>query len=280
MSTTFTLGFSPCPNDTFIFDALINGKIDTGDLHFEPFMEDVEALNNMALKGLASITKLSFYAYSRVAHNYQLLDSGAALGVNCGPLLVSSKPMRFEPTELAQHIQSMRIAVPGFNTTANALLSFFYPQATDKYACLFSDIENDVLNGNADAGLIIHEGRFTYQQKGLHKLVDMGELWEKHTHGPLPLGGIAIRRDLPEDVKKHVNKLVKESVCYAFANPDSGKDYIRQHAQEMEESVIRKHIELYVNDYSIDLGTKGRKAIELFLNLIDPGRNQAASLFL
>ncbi len=280
MKNTYSLGFSPCPNDTFIFDALVNGKIDTKDLVFDVLMEDVEELNQRAMKGSAEITKLSFFAYSRVADRYQLLDSGAALGMNCGPLLVTAKPLDLTAKSLAERMADMRIAIPGFNTTANALLSHFFPMATNKYARLFSDIEKDVLEGKADAGLIIHEGRFTYQQKGLYKLADMGELWEQETASPLPLGGIAVRRDLPAEIKQLINALVKESVKFAFANPDSGKEYIRLHAQEMEEHVIRQHIGLYVNDFSLDLGIKGRAAVSRFLQLVSPTKEFPNDVFL
>jgi len=280
MKKTYSLGFSPCPNDTFIFDAMVNGKINSEGLTFNTIMEDVEELNQRAMQGSTDITKLSFFAYSRVAEKYQLLDAGAALGMNCGPLLVTAKPLDLKGLTLGEMMAHMRIAIPGFNTTANALLSHFYPKATNKYACLFSDIEKEVLTGKADAGLIIHEGRFTYQQKGLIKLADMGELWEAETNSPLPLGGIAIRRDLPEDIKHTVNAMVKASVQYAFANPDSGKAYIRQHAQEMEEHVIRQHIELYVNPFSVELGVRGREAVTRFLSVVSPATPFSQGLFL
>lgn len=258
--TKLTLGFSPCPNDCFIFDALIHHKIDTGGLSFEVIMEDVEALNKKAFKGKLAITKLSYHAFAYLTKFYQLLNAGSALGNNCGPLLIT-KNVDFinNPSK----IDSARIAIPGKYTTANLLLSLAFPKATLKREMLFSDIEDAVLNGTIDAGLIIHENRFTYEQKGLLKIVDLGEYWETLTGTPIPLGGIVIQRNLPVELKQKVENLLYKSVAYAFANPQSSLPFIKANAQEMNEEVMYKHIDLYVNNYSLDLGTVGKKAIQL-----------------
>lgn len=255
-SHPLTIGFSPCPNDTFIFDALVHGKINTGSLRFLPMLEDVESLNQRAFQNELDITKLSFHAFSNLTDSYQLLTSGAALGNGVGPLFISKK--RF--SDPVKEIKT--VAIPGKHTTANFLFSIFYPGISNKKEMLFSDIEQAVLSGEVDAGVIIHENRFTYMDKGLLKIEDLGEAWEKTTGKPIPLGGIAIRRTLPEELKKEVNRLVRRSVEFAFSHPESSMDYIAQHAQEMSPAVRRKHIELYVNDYSVDLGTKGKEAIQ------------------
>ncbi len=253
-----TLGFSPCPNDTFIFDALIHKKVDTEGLDFEVFYDDVETLNQKTLNSELDISKLSFHAFAYVADNYVLLDAGSALGFGVGPILISKS--EFNPTQLPA---DARVGIPGKYTTANFLLSVAYPTLTNKVEMLFSEIENALLNDEIDLGLIIHENRFTYQEKGLHKVMDLGEYWETETGGAIPLGGIVIKRELPEEAKLKVNRVLQRSVEFAFANPKSAKDFIRSHAQEMDEEVMYKHIGLYVNKYSIDLGQEGRKAIEL-----------------
>ena len=262
-----TLGFSPCPNDTFIFDALIHHKIDTRGLDFEVEYHDVETLNQKAFKKELAITKLSYHAFAYAIEDYELLDAGSALGFGVGPLLITHNQALAEELKsyagepLPEKLKNLRVAIPGKYTTANFLLGLAYPELQNKEILVFSDIEQAVIDGSVDLGLIIHENRFTYQDKGLHKVVDLGDFWEKTTESPIPLGGIVIRRDLPQDVKEKVNRLIHESVEFAFANPKSGIDYIRSHAQEMEESVMYKHIELYVNQYSSDLGEPGRKAI-------------------
>lgn len=258
MSQELTLGFSPCPNDTFIFDALIHHKIDTEGLEFVPRIADVEELNRKAVKGDLAITKLSYHAYAYVSDKYQLLNAGSALGNNCGPMLIAKE----EVPNMHEAIKTMKVAIPGKYTTANFLLGVAFPQVGERVPTLFSDIENSVLEGKVDAGLIIHENRFTYQQKGLKKLIDLGEYWETKTGLPIPLGGIAINRNLPEETKQKVDRVLRASVEYAFANPDSSKDYVKAHSQEMEDDVIRQHIGLYVNDFSIDLGVKGKQAVE------------------
>jgi 1,4-dihydroxy-6-naphthoate synthase len=256
-----SLGFSPCPNDTFIFDALLHGKIDTEGLDFEVFMEDVEALNQRAFSNNIHITKLSYHAFAHLTEQYDLLDAGSALGNNCGPLLIA------RTHQTPEALQKARIAIPGRMTTANFLLGLAFPQAQNKEIFLFSDIENAVLEGRADAGLIIHENRFTYAEKGLVKIMDLGEFWEGATGLPIPLGGIVVQRSLPLEVRQKVNRVLRRSVEYAFANPESSLPFVRAHAQEMSENVMKAHIDLYVTQYSVSLGEKGRKAVDYMFNM-------------
>ncbi|CAH0178955.1 1,4-dihydroxy-6-naphtoate synthase [Pedobacter sp. Bi27] len=263
-----TLGFSPCPNDTFIFDALIHHKIDTEGLEFEVSYDDVETLNQKALRGELDITKLSFHAFAYVANQYALLDAGSALGFGVGPLLISKNHFDGEnDTDLQTPDSKLRVGIPGKYTTANFLLGIAYPHLQNKQELVFSEIESALLNGQIDLGLIIHENRFTYQDKGLTKIVDLGDYWEKLTGCAIPLGGIVINRNLDREVQLKVNRLIRQSVEFAFAHPKSGIDFIRQHAQAMEESVMYKHIELYVNKYSINLGEEGRKAVDTLFKL-------------
>lgn len=250
-----TLGFSPCPNDTFIFDALVNGKIDTSGLQFEAVLEDVETLNQWALQGRLDVTKLSFPALFRSVTQYAILNSGAALGNGVGPLLIAKTPLAPEA------VHNQHIAIPGVNTTANFLLSFAFPQAVNREAVLFSDIENQVLAGNKELGLIIHENRFTYAQRGLYKVRDLGEYWEQQTGLPIPLGCIAIKRSYPKDLQLQVNQLIHQSLTYAFERYPDLPPYVEAHAQEMDKIVMRQHIDLYVNKYSLQLGEAGKAAI-------------------
>ncbi|MFW0714645.1 menaquinone biosynthesis family protein [Pedobacter sp. N23S346] len=263
-----TLGFSPCPNDTFIFDALIHHKIDTDGLTFEVTYDDVETLNQKAMKGQLDITKLSFHAFAYAASQYALLDAGSALGFGVGPLLISHK---FDQETLAEKIKSdpgsLRVGIPGKYTTANFLLGIAYPELQNKQELVFSEIETALLEDQIDLGLIIHENRFTYEDKGLTKIVDLGDYWEKLTGCAIPLGGIVINRNLDREVQLKVNRLVRESVEYAFAHPKSGIEFIREHAQAMDEAVMYKHIELYVNKYSINLGAEGRNAVNTLFKL-------------
>jgi 1,4-dihydroxy-6-naphthoate synthase len=250
-----SIGFSPCPNDTFIFDAMLHGKVDTEGLSFEVYMEDVEALNRRAFAGELDITKLSYHAFAYLTEAYALLDAGSALGNNCGPLLIAKRPM-----ETAE-VLAANIAIPGKMTTANFLLSLAYPGATRKTETIFSGIEDAILEGTADAGLIIHENRFTYERRGLVKIIDLGEFWEQSTGLPIPLGGIVARRTLPTEVQHKINRVLRRSVEYAFAHPTEVMPFIRMHAQEMEDAVMQAHIDLYVTQYSIDLGPEGRNAV-------------------
>jgi len=256
-----TLGFSPCPNDTFIFDALVHQKIDTEGLEFKVFFADVEQLNIWALEGKLSITKLSYNAFTYCVEDYGLLDSGSALGRNCGPLLIKKQDTVLNPKST--------IAIPGKYTTANMLLKIAFPEYQNKIETLFSEIENKVIEGSVDAGLIIHENRFTYQDKGLEKVKDLGEFWEEETGLPIPLGGIVVKREFPLAVQQKIERVLRKSVEYAFANPTSSADYVKCHAQEMQKDVVDAHIALYVNNYSISLGEQGRKAVEILFEKAD-----------
>lgn len=256
-----TLGFSPCPNDTFIFDALVNGKIDTGDIEFEVVLEDVAELNKKAFSQTLDITKLSYHAFAHLLPHYELLHAGSALGNNCGPLLIARQPISPED------IPNCTIAIPGQYTTANFLLGLAFPTATQKKIMLFSDIEKAVLDGKVDIGLIIHENRFTYQDKGLVKLMDLGEYWETATKLPIPLGGIVIKRNIPYTVKHKVDNLLQESVQYAFNHPKGATNYMKQYAQEMSTEIMFQHVDLYVNKYSLALGEVGQKAIQHLFNV-------------
>jgi len=254
-----TLGFSPCPNDTFIFDAIVNGRIDTEGLEFDYFLADVEELNRKAFTSEVDITKISCHAYAFAASDYLILDSGSALGFGNGPLLICKNPI--EPESL----KDARIAIPGKYTTANLLFSIAWPEARNKTEYLFSDIEEVLLKGEADAGLIIHETRFTYQRKGLYKIADMGEFWEQLTGLPIPLGSIVIHRRIPEDIALKFNRVLRRSIEYAGENAHASYDFVASHAREMESAVMNRHIELFVNNFSVDLGTEGKRALtELF----------------
>jgi 1,4-dihydroxy-6-naphthoate synthase len=272
-----TLGFSPCPNDTFIFDAMINGKVDTKGLQFDYVMEDVETLNNWAAEGKLDITKLSYNAFLHTVDKYALLHSGSALGKGVGPLLIAKQPIDLSTSK------DLRIAIPGINTTANLLLSLALPHAKNKTEVLFSEIEAAVLNGEFDAGLIIHESRFTYQQKGLVKLIDLGDWWEQEMNAAIPLGGIVVRRSFDKELAATIDSIIKDSLAYAWKYYPALTPFVTENAQEMEESVMRQHIELYVNDYTTDLGLEGRHAINtLFTKAKEAGllkENAPASVF-
>ena len=276
----FTLGFSPCPNDTFIFDALVNKKIDTEGFEFETVLADVETLNQWALEGRLAVTKLSFPAFFRSLQHYTLLNAGSALGKGVGPLLITDTAQELTDDEVSQ----ASVALPGIHTTANLLFSYAYPGATDKTFMLFSAIEGALLNKEIDLGVIIHENRFTYRQKGLYKVKDLGEYWEEKTGLPIPLGGIAINQSVKRSVALKVNELIRRSLAYAFKNYPLIPDYVKQHSQEMSEEVMRQHIDLYVNNYSLDLGDDGRMAIEslheVFLELHDLETDDEDVLFL
>jgi 1,4-dihydroxy-6-naphthoate synthase len=258
---TLSIGFSPCPNDTFIFDALVNKKITTGELNFEPVLEDVQTLNQWAREGKLDITKLSFPALFEQSNHYSILSSGAALGNGVGPLLIAKKMVD------VRDVAHCSVAIPGENTTANFLLGFAFPSIHDKRNYVFSEVEDAVLNGEVDLGVIIHENRFTYQQKGLHKICDLGEVWEERQKAPIPLGCIAIKRSIEPVIQHQVNELIKQSLKYALDHEPELPDYVRQHAREMNESVMRQHIQLYVNEYTKDLGDVGRKSIIQFFEV-------------
>jgi 1,4-dihydroxy-6-naphthoate synthase len=254
-----TLGFSPCPNDTFIFDAMVHGRIDTEGLEFDFSLDDVEELNRRAFSEDVDITKMSCNAYAYAAEHYLILDSGSALGYGNGPLLISKK--KISTSELA----GAKIAIPGRYTTANLLFSMAWPEAVNKTEYIFSDIVDAVLSDKADAGLIIHETRFTYHKKGLVKLADMGRYWEEMTGLPIPLGIIVINRKIPATTAHKVNRIIRRSLEYAFNNPHASDDFVKSNAKETGAAVINDHIKLYVNKYSLKLGRTGKKSItELF----------------
>ncbi len=252
-----SLGFSPCPNDTFIFDALVNGKTDNAGFEFVPVLEDVETLNQWALQGKLDITKLSFPAYFKTSETYRLLHSGSALGNGVGPLLISAADKNFSEDD----INRATILLPGENTTANLLFSFAYPNAKYKKYIVFHEIEDMLVSGNATFGVIIHENRFTYQSKGLYKIMDLGEYWEKKLNVPIPLGGIAIKKKLGIEVYNKMNALIKQSLEWSFSNYPVISGYVKHYAQTMSDDVMRRHIDLYVNDFSLHLGEKGNAAI-------------------
>lgn len=276
----FTLGFSPCPNDTFIFDALANKKIDTEGFEFDIVLEDVETLNRWALDGKLDITKLSFPAFFNSSENYTLLNSGSAIGKGVGPLLITDT----SDQKTEEKINQSSIALPGVNTTANLLFSYAYPEATKKIYIIFSAIEDSLINKEVDLGVIIHENRFTYQQKGLHKVKDLGEFWEEKMQLPIPLGGIAINQSVKRSVALKINELIRKSLEYAFKHYPEIADYVKLHSQEMDEDVMRQHIDLYVNNFSLDLGDDGKQAIErlydVFLNINNKEKIKDDSLFL
>ncbi|NVN89983.1 MAG: 1,4-dihydroxy-6-naphthoate synthase [Desulfuromonadales bacterium] len=254
-----TLGFSPCPNDTFMFYPLVHNLVDTGGLSYRERLEDVETLNQLALKGELDISKVSYHALGHIRDDYALLRSGSALGRGCGPLLVASSPL--DPHEL----RGKTIAVPGRYTTALLLLRLFDPTLENFLVMPFNEIMDAVLQGDVDAGLIIHESRFTYQGYGLHKLVDLGEWWETETGLPIPLGGIVARRSLGGATIAAVERALRDGVAYARAHPQQAAHYICEHAQEMSREVCASHIELYVNDFSVDLGDEGVRAIRCLM---------------
>jgi 1,4-dihydroxy-6-naphthoate synthase len=254
-----SLGFSSCPNDTFIFDAMVHHKIDTEGLEFDCTIADVEALNRMALSQELDVTKLSFHAFVKLTEQYLLLRSGSALGRKCGPLLIARE--HCSPEQLI----GRAVAIPGGLTTANLLLTLLFPGIKDKTEMIFSGIEDAVSDGRFDAGLIIHESRFTFQEKGLVMVADLGDLWEEITGLPIPLGGIAVRRGLPAVIIDKMARIMRRSVEYAFLHPDSGAEYVAGLAQVKRPEVISQHIELYVNDFTLDLGTEGEQAVQALI---------------
>ncbi len=251
------LGFSTCPNDTFIFDALVHHKIDTEGLEFEIILADVEVLNTMALSGNLDVTKMSYHAYAYVSDMYQLLNSGSALGRNNGPLLISKTKYTVED------IPNLRIAIPGEKTTANLLLKTAFPKLKSLTPVLFSEIEQRIIADEYDAGLIIHESRFTYHEKGLLKILDLGEFWEKTTKSPIPLGGIVIKRHIDETTKAKFARVLHRSVLFAKNNPEEPIKYMQKYAQDMASDIMKKHVELYVNEFTLSLDLAGQNAVEL-----------------
>ncbi|MEN6321685.1 MAG: 1,4-dihydroxy-6-naphthoate synthase [Syntrophaceae bacterium] len=247
------IAFSPCPNDTFIFHALIHGCIDAAPFRFTPHIADVEELNTLAFTGTSAVTKLSFYAYLLLKDRYELLDAGSALGYGCGPLLVAGKPLK--------SIQDTHIAVPGRYTTAYLLLQLWQGRCNHVEFTRFDQILPGIAGGMYDAGIIIHEGRFVYPTYNCIKIIDLGEWWEKETGLPIPLGCIAIRRDMLQ-YKDAVESLLRASVGHAMNNPAASREFIKSHAQELDDQVISEHISLYVNDFTLSLGETGRRAVQ------------------
>ena len=266
---TIKLGFSPCPNDTYIFDALVNNKIDTAGISFEVIMEDVQTLNEMAMQGTIDVTKISYGSLPLVLDNYVVLDSGGALGMGVGPLLISSIPIP------SPAVRSCTIAIPGKHTTAHVLFSLAYPEATNKVFIRYDEVEDFVLSVKATLeniqalklGVIIHENRFTYEQKGLVKITDLGDYWETETGLPVPLGGIVAKRSLDKNLALTVNKLIRESLEYSRSHDDQLSEFVRNNAQEMSSEVMRMHINLYVNDFTTGLGDRGKAAVRKFLQV-------------
>ncbi len=277
MQNTITLGISPCPNDTYIFHALLHGLIDV-PFNIEYIMADVEELNARACKGELHATKLSVGVLPKVLQHYAVLRSGGALGFGCGPLLVARKPL----DENAQRTAS--IAIPGHMTTAALLLDLHGHFQGPKEDMLFDKVMPHVLQGQSDMGLIIHEGRFTYADQGLHKILDLGQWWESSFQAPLPLGAIVTRRDMPLAQARMLEEAITKSILYARKNPEASKSFIRAHAQEISEEVTKAHIATFVNDYSLDLGELGQRAIELLvgkaLQKTDASTHYASSIFL
>ena len=269
------LGFSPCPNDTFIFDALVNNKIDTEGIRFNPVMEDVQTLNQWALEGKLDVTKLSFGVLPLVLNRYALLNSGSALGNGVGPLLITNDNMR------NRTIEECLVAIPGKDTTAHVLFTLAYPAAKSKVFLRYNEIENFVME-NKGPGVIIHENRFTYEQKGLVKIADLGDYWERTTGSAIPLGGIVIRRELDVKLQQQVDKLIQRSLGFAFQHYPELNNFVRKHAQEMSEDVMRKHIDLYVNRFSFELGSTGRLAVKKFIEtycLVNNQERQVEDIF-
>lgn len=264
-----TLGFSPCPNDTFIFDALVNNKIDNEGLEFNVVMEDVQTLNEMAIDEKIDVTKISYGSLPLLLEKYVVLNTGSALGMGVGPLLVSPFPIP------SPAVKQCTVAIPGKNTTAHVLFSLAYPDAFNKVFLRYDEIEDYVLGNTGSLeniqavklGVIIHENRFTYQDKGLSKQTDLGKFWEEETGSPVPLGGIVARRSLPAGITSKVERLIRNSLEYSYSQNGELSDFIKENAMEMSQDVMRQHIALYVNDYSKDLGAVGREAIKKFVQI-------------
>ncbi|HEX8318355.1 1,4-dihydroxy-6-naphthoate synthase [Longimicrobium sp.] len=263
---TLTLGYSPCPNDTFIFHALVHGIVRADGLRFSERLEDVETLNRLAAGAELDVTKISYGAAASLLRDYVLLRSGGALGRGCGPLIVARRELSRD------ELRTAPIAIPGRNTTANLLLRLFAPDAQPGTELVYSDIMPAIARGDVDAGLIIHESRFTYPQHGLVKVVDLGEWWEQTTGHPIPLGGIMARRALGDETIRRIDDAIRRSVEHAFAEPEASRGYVREHAQEMDDAVAKQHIDLYVNRFSVDLGEEGERAVrELFARAAQAG---------
>lgn len=254
-----SFGLSPCPNDTFIFDTLLQNRLSSSGIQFKPVFADVQQLNEWAIEGRLDISKISYNTLFSCNHQYDLLRSGSALGKGVGPLLICKDPQLIEEKDLS----NIPIAIPGWNTTANMLLNFAHPEVTIKTSMLFSEIEQAVLSGSMPLGVIIHENRFTYKEKGLHLVKDLGTYWEEKTNAPIPLGGIVAKKTLGKQLQTEVERLIRESLAISWRHYPVLSSFVTTHAQEMSEEVMRKHIELYVNDYTYDIGEEGGNALKI-----------------
>ena len=261
MDKKLTLAYSTCPNDTFMFYALAHGRIDNAGLEYAITLKDVERLNRDAQNDVFDVSKLSFAAIGHLCGRYRLLKTGAALGNGCGPLVVS------RPGSDLSQLSSSAIAVPGLHTTAYLLLGLYLPETPRVVPMTFDEIMPAVSDGRFDFGVIIHEGRFTFQNYGLVELLDLGAWWEQTTHCPIPLGGIAVRSDMPEQTARQVETAIGQSIAYAYAHPLEADAYIRMHAKELSGDVIQRHIDLYVNSYSLGLGDIGINAVETLFEM-------------
>lgn len=258
-----SIGFSPCPNDTFIFDALVNGKIDTGGIEFEPVLEDVQTLNQWAIQGRLDVTKISYGVLPNILSHYAMLNSGGAMGRGVGPLLITTA----DNSQLSiEQLSQLPVAIPGENTTAHLLLSHALPAFQQKKFMLFHEIEDALIAGEVASGVIIHENRFTYADKGLVLLNDLGKFWEESLNSPIPLGGIAMKRTFPLDIQRQVDQLIQSSLRQAEEALPELSSYVQLHAQEMDPSVQRMHIDLYVNEFSRNAGAEGKHAVSVLMD--------------
>lgn len=258
-----SIGFSPCPNDTFIFDALVNGKIDTGGIEFEPVLEDVQTLNQWAIQGRLDVTKISYGVLPNILSHYAMLNSGGAMGRGVGPLLITTA----DNSQLSiEQLSQLPVAIPGENTTAHLLLSHALPAFQQKKFMLFHEIEDALIAGEVASGVIIHENRFTYADKGLVLLNDLGKFWEESLNSPIPLGGIAMKRTFPLDIQRQVDQLIQSSLRQAEEALPELSSYVQLHAQEMDPSVQRMHIDLYVNEFSRNAGEEGKHAVSILMD--------------
>jgi 1,4-dihydroxy-6-naphthoate synthase len=254
---TLTFGYSPCPNDTFMFHGIASGALKLPGVSIQVRLHDIETLNQLALEERLDISKLSFFAWLKARDAYQLLNSGAALGYGCGPIVIAKQVI--EPKD----IPSCRVVLPGEWTTAHLLFRLWAPQAEQRHFTTYERIYDEVASGRADCGVIIHESRFTYEQLGFHRLIDLGQWWEEQTGLPIPLGGIAARTALGPEVLSALEELVAASIEKSRQNPRAALPYIRQHAQEMDLEVLERHIAAFVNPFSLDLGPVGRQALKV-----------------
>jgi len=252
-----SFGYSPCPNDTFMFDAIARGVVGIEGVRIDPVLHDVQTLNTLALEAALDISKLSFYAWMAVKDTYRLLSSGGAMGFGCGPVLVARKHLAKE------QIRDCRVVLPGAWTTAHLLFRLWAPDAEQRFFVPYDRIFETIDSGQADCGVIIHESRFTFQEAGFRTVVDLGAWWEERTGLPIPLGGIAVKKGLGDALIDRIDEAVNASIRQAMADPDAALPYIRQHAQEMNGDVLKAHIQTFVNDFSLDSGATGQKTLDV-----------------